>query len=463
MTLRKKILIISGVAILCLNLSLLFVMDTILMNGFSVLEKKDMGKNIIRAQNALDMEKQGIDSMLSDWAFWDDAYDFMENKNEGYIKKNLNDVTFSTQQLNFVMYLDLDGNIVYGRGFDLEKKVFKQLPKNFLFQTISKKQLLAINQSDNGMSGIVVLPEGTVLLAIKPIRDTDKQKPARGTMIAGRYLTSQEFANLAETAQLSLSAYQIDQDMPEDFLSAKSLISESSSSVIKTLNDETIAGYTVLMDVYRKPAMLLRVDTKRDIYMQGKNTLGYVIVVLVVIGILFGGINLLFLEKTILFRLAHLSKQVIDVGKQGNPAMHIDVSGKDELTELSGALNTMLKSLSLVQNELRTSEIINRVLLDGIPDSLLRLDHNGIIIDFKTGRSRLSASSPRMLPGRGISECYPEAISKVFMKKIHEALESNTQQTFEYELSVNHYSVFQEVRIDTIGENEVIAIIRDFG
>lgn len=154
------------------------------------------------------------------------------------------------------------------------------------------------------MSGIIVLPDGPVLLAAKPIRDTNKQKPARGTMIAGRYLTKEEFTGIAETAQLSLVAYGIDDpNMSVDFLLAKSILNDNNPSMIKPLNDESVVGYTVLKDVYQKPAMLLRVDTKRDIYLQGKNTLGYVMVVLFVIGISFGGINLLFLEKTIVIAI----------------------------------------------------------------------------------------------------------------------------------------------------------------
>lgn len=463
MTLRQKTLLISGSAICCLTIILLFATNTILLNGFTILEKQDIEKNLTRAQNVLAMEQSAIDKIVCDWAFWDDTYEFINDKNPEYIRKNINDVVFVTQKLNFLMYVDLQGEMVYGQGFDLDKKTIKPLPEGLLSQLGANQLLFGTNSSAHEVSGIARLPDGPAFVVSYPILDTDKEKPVRGTMIAGRYLTSEEIGDLADASQLSLSAYLIDgQDMPEDFLVAKEVLHPDRSSIVKILDEDNVAGYVMLYDIYQNPAMILRVDTPRHIYIQGKSTLRYLTVVLIVTGFLFGGMYFLFIEKTILSRLADLSRQVICIGKYGNPTARVEASGDDELAELSGTINKMLNSLALAQNELRTSESITRVLLEGIPDSLLRLDHSGVILDFKTGRSRLMAVSPKLLPGRKISECYPANVTEVFMGKIQEALRSHTQQVFEYEVPIDNHTFYQEVRIDVIGTNEVIAIIRDF-
>lgn len=467
MTLRKKTLLISGAVICCLTIILLIATNTVLLKGFTALEKQDMEKNLTRAQNVLAADQVALNNMVSDWAFWDDTYDFINDHNEDYIRKNLNDVTFTTQDLNFVMYIDLQGNMVYGQGFDLEKKINNSLPEGLLGQLVDNQLVSPENQLGDGISGILILPEGPVMIATRPILDTDKKKSARGTMIVGRYLTSEKIADMADTAQLSLTSHLFAAlDMPEDFLLAKSTLTIDHPMVIKALEGDHIAGYVVLQDIYHNPAMILRVDTERYIYLQGKKTLGYVTVILIISGILFGGINLLFLEKTVLARLTSLSEQVMRIGKEGNPAALVDGRGNDELAEVFGSINKMLNSLTLAQNELRTSEAITRILLDGIPDSLLRIDQQGVILDFQTGRSRLLATSPNMIPDRNISECYPSHVAKIFMWRIQVAINSNTQQVFEYEVrddeGNNNKNIYQEIRIDAIGENEVIAIIRDF-
>ena len=465
MTLRKKTLLISGAVICCLTIILLVATNTILLKGFTALEQQDMEKNLTRAQNVVAVEQMALDTMLSDWAFWDDTYEFINDHNEDYIRKNLNDVTFTTQNLNFVLYIDSQDQMIYGQGFDLGKKINTSLPEGLLEQLSSKKLLFDNSQAGTGTSGIVILPDGPVMIAVRPILDTDKRKPARGTMIAGRYVTSDTIADMADTMQLSLASRLLDDvDLPEDFLQARSALRMDKSVFIKPLGEDKIAGYVVLPDIYHNPAMMLRVDTERYIYLQGKKTLGYVTVILMITGILFGGINLLFLEKTVLSRLTSLSEQVMGIGKDGNPAALVYEQGNDELAKLASNINKMLSSLTLAQNELRTSEAITRILLDGIPDSLLRIDEQGMILDFQTGRSRLMATSPQMIPGRNISECYPSHIGKIFMWRIQVAINSNTQQVFEYEVvdEHNNCNLYQEIRIDSIGENEVIAIIRDF-
>lgn len=465
MTLRKKTLLVSGAVICCLTIILLVAANTVLLKGFTALERQDMEKNLTRAQNVLAVEQVALDTMLSDWAFWDDTYEFINDHNEDYIRKNLNDVTFMTQNLNFVMYIDSQDQMVYGQGFDLEKKINVPVPEGLLEQLVANKLTISNSQEGNNISGIVVLPDGPVMISVRPIVDTDKKRAARGMMIAGRYLTSEMIGDMADTAQLSLSSYLFDgRDLPEDFLEARSALSKDKAVVINPLGKDNIAGYVTLPDIYHNPAMILRVNMERYIYLQGKKTLGYVTVILIITGFLFGGINLLLLEKTVLARLMSLSQQVTQIGKEGNPAALVDGHGNDELGKLADNINKMLTSLTLAQNELRTSETITRILLDGIPDSLLRIDEQGVILDFQTGRSRLMATSPQMIVGRNISECYPSHIAKIFMWRIQVAINSHTQQVFEYEVfdDKNKSNLYQEIRIDGIGEKEVIAIIRDF-
>lgn len=466
MTLRKKTLLISGVVTCCLTIILLFTTNTILLQGFRTLEKQDMEKNLLRAQNVLQMDQSALDNMLSDWAFWDDTYEFIQDNNEEYIKKNLNDLTFTTQNLNFVMYVNAEDQMVYGQGFDLEKKITSPLPIGLLEQLITKELLTHDKDDVDGASGIVILQDRPIMLAIRPILDTDKQKTARGHMIVGRYLTNEKMTDLGNSAQLSLASYLFAvAELPEDFSVAKASFLLNSTVFVQPLDDEHIAGYAVLKDLYGQPGMILRVDTTRHIYNQGKKTFGYVTGILIVMGILFGGINWLFLEKTVLARLTSLSQQVMGIGKSGDPVALVDGQGNDELGILAGNINKMLKSLALAQNELRTSEVITRVLLNGIPDSLLRVDQHGLILDLQTGRCRLMATAPQMMPGRNISECYPSHVAKIFMWKIQVAINSNTQQVFEYEapdITNTTKTIYQEIRIDPCGEQEVIAIIRDF-
>lgn len=463
MTLRTKTLLITGITIGCLTLILLTSVGTLLSQKFAALETQDMEKNLKRSQNILAVQVKELDTVLSDWAFWDDAYDFVDTPSEEYIKKNLNDGTYAAQQLNFIVYTNRQGQIVYGQGFDLGQRQFMALPNGLMAHLQPASPLLSLGGTDSYLRGIVLLPEGAVFIAARPILDTNRQKEPRGVLILGRFIDEAVKEELSDTAQLSLDLYPLNRlNLPDDIQIAGKQCIEESNSYIQALDEERIGGYALLRDIYQQPALMLRVDTPRYIYRQGKETLNYFTVVFLLLGTGFAVINLLFLEKTVLARLSHLIRQVIHIGRSKNPDAAVEVTGKDELGSLSQEINGMLKSLLLAQNEVKNSEVITRMLLEGIPDSLVRIDSQGVILDCKTGRSRLLGLPSRLLAGRNIFDVYPKPVSQPFLEAVTEALASGNQQVFEREVEYGESRIRQEFRIAPLDNRQAMVIIRDF-
>jgi class 3 adenylate cyclase len=65
--------------------------------------------------------------------------------------------------------------------------------------------------------------------------------------------------------------------------------------------------------------------------------------VTVLVGLVFGGVTLLLLEKLVLYRLARLSREVTAIG--GDPSARVAMPGNDELSRLTGSINGMLSAL----------------------------------------------------------------------------------------------------------------------
>jgi len=65
--------------------------------------------------------------------------------------------------------------------------------------------------------------------------------------------------------RLSLTVYGINEvQMPPDFQAARSSLSVKEQILVRPLSKQTIAGYTLLSDIYSKPALLMRVDIPRE-------------------------------------------------------------------------------------------------------------------------------------------------------------------------------------------------------
>ena len=135
---------------------------------------------------------------------------------------------------------------------------------------------------DSAVKGIVLLPEGPMLVASRPILTSEDQGPIRGSLIMGRYLGSEEIQRLAETTLLTLQVFQLDDPhLPAEFLDVRSNLLSGEAVVVQPLNSEEVAGYALLRDLNQQPALIFRVSLPRSIFLRGQATLLYLVVAVV--------------------------------------------------------------------------------------------------------------------------------------------------------------------------------------
>lgn len=389
MTLRKKALIIIGVTFACLVVSLYFMSRMVLLRGFSDLEERYVRRDLKRVLGALSDEIVTLDTMVFDWAAWDDTYAFIEDGNAEYIRSNLVDETFTSPRLNLMLFVNSAGQIVFGRAFDLYYAQQARIPHGIEEYLAGDALLLRHLDAESSVTGIVLLPESPMLVASRPILTSEEEGPVRGTLIVGRYLDLAQVERLAETTHLSLALFRLyDPRMPPDFQAARSALLEGTSIFVRPLSNESIAAYALLSDIYGEPALVLRADVPREIYAQGQVTMLYLVSSLLMVGLAFSGVSLLFADKMLLSRLSRLSTVVSSIGASADLSARVAVTGNDELSRLADAINGMLAALERVHGELRESEERYRVLFsngsdmmfvsevtsEGMPDRLIEVN-----------------------------------------------------------------------------------------
>ncbi|NET88152.1 MAG: PAS domain S-box protein [Kamptonema sp. SIO1D9] len=118
--------------------------------------------------------------------------------------------------------------------------------------------------------------------------------------------------------------------------------------------------------------------------------------------------------------------------------------------------------VALRQSEvLRESEAKTRALLNAIPDLICRIHQDGTYLDVKADKDKNLIATPHQQIGKNIREILPSDLADRHLKYIHQALETNETQVFEYELTINEKNSNYETRIVVNGEDEVLAIERD--
>jgi len=111
------------------------------------------------------------------------------------------------------------------------------------------------------------------------------------------------------------------------------------------------------------------------------------------------------------------------------------------------------------EEALRRSEARTRALIEAIPDLIFRLDRTGVFLDYHAPVERL-ARPPGEFLGRHVSEVLPEIAGQA-RRVLEEALATGKTQYFEYRMEDPKGWHDFEARLVPIGQEEVLAIVRD--
>jgi len=348
-TLRKKTLSIVGLIVISLLVVLYVSSTTIVMGGFARVEDQNTRKNVQRVLDAYSEEVSKLNITASDWATWDATYTFIEDGNQQYIDENVSEATTARLGLSVLAYIRSPDKIVISKGFDPQTQASLPLPESLKAHLVAGDLLLQHPDLKTGVTGVMLLPEGPLLVAARPILTSNGDGPSRGTLIMGHYLDTALVAQIGQRTHVDVSIQRLDVSLPSDFAAVQSALLHGTPTIIQPLGTDVIAGYSLVRDIYGKPALLLRVSLPRPIYAQGQVSTQYQLLSLLVVGVVFGIVTFLLLEKLVLARLAQLSADVSRIGSTGDLSVRTMVKGQDELAHLAGEINRMLSALEHAQ------------------------------------------------------------------------------------------------------------------
>jgi len=118
MSIRKRIILITGFIFLMLFIASFALSYLTLFNRFEGVENSQLRTDIARTQDAFASYESNQVLKLVDWANWDDTYRFISDRNPAYIKSNLGPDMLNQINLDLVIFINNKGEIVYSLNID---------------------------------------------------------------------------------------------------------------------------------------------------------------------------------------------------------------------------------------------------------------------------------------------------------------------------------------------------------
>ncbi len=357
MTLRAKTLLTVGLTLVLLTSLLYGIAELILGAGYQDLEAQNVAENVNRAASGLQTSLDALQVFTIDWAHWDDTANFVTGRFSDFPDVNLVDSFYSSANVDWSVFFDGQGEIVNNRFLDAATLQEMEMPAGLAEYIQPDSPLLHLEDVD-GTAGLISLPSGIMLIAAIPITNSDAALPIYGTMIFGRMLDRDVLQQLQDTTHLTIILHQLGAGatpLAGEDLAAYERLLAGASTTTQAASQEIVSGYTLLNDVHDQPAILLEMVQPRNVYLQGQTTLGYFLISLIILGLVFTGVTLFILERTILRPLNGLSRAVDTIRETDDLATRVPVHGSDELAILSLGFNEMVDALAASRTRLQNA------------------------------------------------------------------------------------------------------------
>ena len=344
MTIRKRILLFSGLALGAFLTAVFFASRFALLSGFSRLESNYAHENIRHLENHFEDEQRELATMARDYAQWDRTYEFMITHNEDYARKELTQDTFDIIGIDLFLLLDQHGKTSLYKesgNWPIGQDRVAQITAAYVGNPAFAQK--------TSLSGLLEINGRIFLLAYEPILTSRGKGKPRGTLIMARGLSENLLVSMSHSAGLPLWLEPAD-NVPS--ASNRETLWSDGTNAVSMESNSTMLAYMPLKDFSGSTRRLLVARIPSNLHSEGQKVMRYLLLLLMVAGLVHSAVLFFVLEDNLLVRVESLNRKIKQITISGDLSMRLDAAGNDELCELAGTVNAMLTAIQKAKFEL---------------------------------------------------------------------------------------------------------------
>ncbi|MGL6071187.1 putative bifunctional diguanylate cyclase/phosphodiesterase [Craterilacuibacter sp.] len=279
-----------------------------------------------KASLLLTAERERLQSLVHDYASWDDSYNYVQQPVAGFIENSFA-ASYRELSIDFTAILRHNGELLYLTSGDGSRP-----PPLSLREMLSDPAILGSALKPGQVtSRLVLVADRPLQLVIAAISSSDETAPSNGVMVMGRYLDGTRMARLGAVSGLTLA------------------LVRGHSAAYSEYRWPATVHYRMLQPLTDAPGWSLRIDKQIDRQMLLFAWLLFFCCMLLLLGVAFWWVGH-FLRKRVIHRLELFAR--LARSGTGAEAQHWPVEGHCELAELARAYNQQMDEAARARQHL---------------------------------------------------------------------------------------------------------------
>lgn len=315
---------------------------------FLNLEHEEAEKNLYRALEAIFNEIDRIETLCRDWSSWDDTYLFVKNKSNEHLQTHLKQKTFMTNKLNFILFCDTEGYVVWWDCYDLVTGERMESSDSLKAQILKESRLVSYDpdSSLSYVSGGLTAKPYPILVSSHPVMKETSEGSMQGYVVFGRFLNPDLVDEFNDQSEFDFDIIPIQEEtVSTEIKEIADQITDDNPQLILPGKGLSLNAYTTAPDINGQKTILISSRIPSKVMKAGAGAMQYALIsMLVACVFLFIGLRQV-LQRVILTPVADLTRHMIQVGKTGDLSAPPSLDRRDEIGALRKEFEWMLGNI----------------------------------------------------------------------------------------------------------------------
>jgi diguanylate cyclase (GGDEF)-like protein len=321
--------------------------------------KNQMIQNFETVELLIENEKNNLNIVLRDWAYWDDTYHFIQNGNDQYIATNLQEETLAFLNSSMMVIVNQNGDILGYKDDHLTPEIAEALlaklkQNHFYTATLTEKA--------DAQTNLILLNGQAYFVGTALVNNSAHTAASNGAIVFVRPFNDSITDYIETVTGLKVTLEESSPDLIPTELEIRHTEFDGKPYLTSTkLQKNRYGAETISMVISKEETNYSFVKNEFNSFITSFILL--IAVMLMVIHFI--------MRRCFFVRIEKLSHFINEVARKKDTAMAIDLPGKDELNILANATNQMLCEIDSANLHIRTMDERHRLIMAATNDGYL--------------------------------------------------------------------------------------------